>query len=350
MLILCKKDYALPTDDYAIIHKENGLDELEFTLSASMNEYKDIDEEDRVFETTERIYYLVKAVSSNESKATIKCQIDLDEWKGTVLGSWGTTHGKWSLTSKTAADYVGAAATAAGWTVAGNVSKTAKRSITLDGPTPLEIISESSSVFGFRIRFNNSERIATIVYPSDAKLSNSYAARSVNLKKIKYTGKSSDFATRLYAVGKDGLTFASINNNKPYVEDYTWSSKVVCAFWQDERYEIAANLLEDAKKALSEMCIPSRTWTCSVADLFRIDSETWPDMSLALFTVIRVIDDIKGVSLASQIVEDKVYPNYPQKNTIVISTALKNVQKTLQSVSKSISNRNSSFWQTLNAR
>ena len=32
--------------------------------------------------------------------------------------------------------------------------------------------------------------------------------------------------TRLYAYGKDGMTFASINNGKEYVEDFTYTSEV----------------------------------------------------------------------------------------------------------------------------
>lgn len=351
MLILCKTDYALPTDDYAIWHKENGLDELEFSLAASMGENKDIGEEDRIYETTENIYYLVKAISGNDSKITYKCQIDLDDWKREVLGSWAnSTHSDWSLSQKTAAEFVTVAATAAGWSVAGDTTKTTKRSLSLDGPTPIEAALEASDVFGFRIRFDNKEKVAKIIYPTDAPLSNSFATRSSNLKSIKYTGKSSDFCTRLYASGKDGLTFASINNGKPYVEDFTWSDKIVCGYWQDERYTIAANLLEDTRKKLAELAIPTRTWKCNVVDLYALDKDKWPDMSLALFTVIRVVDDIKGETLASQIVEDKIYPYYPDKNTIVISTAYSNVQKTVQALAKSISNRNSTFWQTLNAR
>ena len=350
MLVLCKHDYALSTDDYCIIHKESGLDELEFTISSSIEEYSDINEEDIIFETTESIYYIVKAISADDKTSTCKCQIDLNDWKGAVLGGWTGTHSSWVCNQITAYQLVNDIAYVVGWSVSGDTTKTDTISLTLEGPTPLDAVTAAMELLDFRIRFDNHGKVAKIVYPKDMQLSNSYAARSVNLVSIKYTGKSSDFATRLYAVGKDGLLFSSINGGQPYVENHTWSDKNICALWKDERYTVASQLLYAAQKRIDEMSIPTRTWKCSVIDLFRIDGDVWEDMSLELFTVIRVIDDMKKVSLASQIVEDAVYPYYPSKNSIVISTSLANVQKTVHDLSKSFNNRNSDFWQTIEVK
>ena len=72
------------------------------------------------------------------------------------------------------------------------------------------------------------------------------------MKSVNFKGKSSGFATRLYAKGKDSLTFADINGGKDYVEDFSYSDKVISVYWKDERYTIAENLLADAKKTLEE--------------------------------------------------------------------------------------------------
>ena len=61
-----------------------------------------------------------------------------------------------------------------------------------------------------------------------------FATRDLNLKENNYKGKSTGFITRLYAYGKDGLSFASINGGKAYVENYTYSSRVICGFWKDD--------------------------------------------------------------------------------------------------------------------
>ena len=47
-----------------------------------------------------------------------------------------------------------------------------------------------------------------------------------NLKSIQRVVDTRELVTRLYAYGKDGMTFASINGGKEYVEDYTFSSEV----------------------------------------------------------------------------------------------------------------------------
>ena len=43
-----------------------------------------------------------------------------------------------------------------------------------------------------------------------------------NLKSIQRVVDTRELVTRLYAYGKDGMTFASINGGKEYVEDYTF--------------------------------------------------------------------------------------------------------------------------------
>ena len=77
-------------------------------------------------------------------------------------------------------------------------------------------------------------------------------------REVNFKGDSRGYITRLYARVKTGLTFAGINGGKPYVEDHTYSDKVISGFWQDERYEIADNLLADTKAKLREAAIPAQ--------------------------------------------------------------------------------------------
>ena len=349
MLTLTKKDYPLPVDDYYITHKEDGLDELNFTLLTSMPEYQDIDEEDQIYETTEGIYYLVKAIDAGEDTVAYKCQVDLDEWRDLVLGDWGDTHTHWSYQNKTAHTYM-SWLTPPTWTIGGDTSKTVKASIELPGPTRLDLAQAVMDAFGVKLHWDNGRKTVTMIYPEDVPLGNGYLSRSVNLKELGYTGKSSDFCTRLYAEGKDGLTFSSVNNNLPYLEDHSWSDKVVCGFYQDSACESAEELLAAAKVELASRAMPQRSWTGRTVDLFRIDPASWPDLSLAQWSRLRLQDERRGVSLTVVVAEDKVYPYYKHNNEVTISTVAASIQKNIAAIGRSMRNRNSTFWRQINAR
>ena len=73
-------------------------------------------------------------------------------------------------------------------------------------------------------------------------------------------------------------------------------------------------------------------------------------MILSLFTVLRLIDSNKGFTANVQVREDKVYPYYPEKNEITVSTVAHSVQRTLRGLYNDINNPNSAFWQKMIAR
>ena len=122
----------------------------------------------------------------------------------------------------------------------------------------------------------------------------------MNLKSVGYVGNSSGFATRLYAYGKrdengeNPLTFASINGGKPYVDDNSYSNKVICVGWSDERYTVKEHLLNDARKKLKELAIPERSYTC---DVISFEANMW------MYKVVTVISRTKGYRVNHRVIE-----------------------------------------------
>ena len=87
MLTLITNSGSVPLhiDDYFIKHLASGLDELIFSVNIWDEEYQLIQEESSIQENSgSPINYLVKAIDGGKSSATIKAQIDLDEWKTTM--------------------------------------------------------------------------------------------------------------------------------------------------------------------------------------------------------------------------------------------------------------------------
>lgn len=328
----------LNIDDFYIDELWSGLDELVFDIPVADPSYKSILEESVVeYEQP----YLVKAIDGGKTTAKVKCQLNLDALKADMR--IGYTNG-----SNTVAGTIqGVAPT--GWTVVDHSYFTTRRTIESDGATPLEIIQQCQDTYGVVIRYDVKHKQVHIWDPDSFAPVGAFASRDLNLTEVNYKGKSSDLATRLYAYGKDGLTFASINGGKPYVEDFTYTDKVISVYWKDERYTVAESLLEDAKKQLKELAIPSMSYSCNVLDLAKTNPELYGHQDFSLMQVIRLVDDIKGQSLNHQVVQYRRYPFYPEKNVVTLSTVAPKIQSTVRNLQLQIEKPSSPFRQIMQA-
>lgn len=73
--------------------------------------------------------------------------------------------------------------------------------------------------------FDNGNKVVHLLTFS-GKESGALFAYKKNLNSIKRVVDTRSLVTRLYAYGKDGMSFVAINGGKDYVEDYTYSSEV----------------------------------------------------------------------------------------------------------------------------
>lgn len=341
----------IAVDDYYIQHKENGLDELHFEIQLSDPAYRALTEEARIIETTEHQIYTVKTISGGKKTAKIGCRLDLSDWEQTLCIDYNRSGTPLMILKGAVVDFLGDSSALSVWTIVDSSGNTERRTIQMQGPTPLELAVQIQESFGCAVRFDTSEKTAAIIYPDDIPLSNSYAVDTVNLRAApEYKGKSSNLYTRLYPVGRDGLRIGSVNGGLDYVQNLSYTNQVICAFWQDSRYTNADELRDDAQKRVDEAAQPERSWKLPIVDLYRLNPQKWKDMGLSIFTVLRLIDSNKGFSANVQVREDKVYPYYPEKNEITVSTVTRSVQRTLRSVYNDINNPNSAFWQKIIAR
>lgn len=329
----------LPVEDYYIKELASGLDELCFSISIWEQLYTSIQEESSIKEESAdgSAFYLVKAIDGGGSTANIKCQIDLDEWKTALYVPY-------SSGSNSIGDIV-TTIKPDGWTVINNSGITYKRTISLDAATPMDVLEQCRSTFpGQTFRFDNVAKTVTITNMEGGQNLGAFLTRDLNLKKNDYKGKSTGFATRLYAYGKDGMTFADINDGKPYVENHTYSSRVICAYWSDERYTIAANLLLDAQAKLDAMAVPQRSFDCDVADLAATDPSKYGYLSFPLFSVAALIDQTRNAGkVEHRVVERWRHPEHPEKNKVVFSTAAARIQSQVAQIVQAVSNPNSDF-------
>lgn len=325
----------IATDDYYVQHKEYGLDELHFEVQISDPVYRVINEEARIYESTEHQTYVVKTVSGGSKTAKIGGQLDLTEWKADIDLNYNR--------AGTAVQFLNGFKPS-GWTVIDPTPKAATKTIELDAPTPLDLALRVQEDFGCRLRFDTAGKTVTIIYPDDVTQSNSYVVDTVNLISApEYKGKSSDLYTRIYPKGKNGITIESVNDGVAYLQNLTYTDKIISKMVEFNEIADRTELKTEAQKLLNTASQPERNWKLRIADLYRINPQKWPDMSLDIFTKLRLSDTYKGFAAVVQVIEDKIYPHYPERNEVTISTVTKSVQRSLHGLIDTIYNPNSRF-------
>ena len=344
MLTLYTPDGAIPlrVSDYYIKELASGLNELCFTISIWDDAFQLIQEESSIREESDGITacnYLVKAIDSGKNTANIKAQIDLDEWKESLTVAYNSG-------SNSVGGIVRAVAPT-GWTVADYSGLTYLRTLHLTGITPLGVLEQCRSTFsGVTFRFDNVNKVIEIINMKTGTNLGAFVTRDLNLKKTEYKGKSTGFATRLYAYGKDDLSIASVNSGLPYVDNNTYSDRIVCAYWKDERYTVAENLKAAAQERLAEIAVPSRSFECDVVDLAKTNPEKYSELDFVMFSVVSLIDQTRsGQKIDHIVVERWIYPNAPQNNKVILSTVAPRIQSQVTQIINSMNDINSIYQQ-----
>ena len=272
----------------------------------------------------------------------ITAQIDLDEFRQEMYLNWTNS-------SNTAAGTI-RQVLPTGWTVQDTSGSTIRRTITMEGATALEILREIPDVYGLAIRFDRKAKRVLLKNPDDISPTGTYFSDELNLRKQPIrTAQSKNFATRLYAVGKDGLTFADINGGKAYVDNNEYSNRIVSAYWSDDRYTVKENLFADAKKKLAEMAKPAQSYQCDVVDLAKIDPERWSYLSVEMYQGVILMDRVRNSRLIHRVVRYQRYPHYPEKNLVTLSTLPGTISGKVEQSYNATTNPNSSFQQQLNS-
>ena len=115
-----------------------------------------------------------------------------------------------------------------GWSV-GNVTVSTKRTWESTERNALSILRATQNIHGGDLIFDSANCLVHLLTFGGID-SGALFSYKKNMKSIERTVDTRSLITRLYVYGKDGMTFASINGNKEYVEDFSYSSEVSLEF------------------------------------------------------------------------------------------------------------------------
>lgn len=333
----------LDFDKYFIQEETNGEDQIGFTLPLDHADYKLLAEEVQLLDAEDGQVYRITAIDEGAATANIKGKLELSPLRADMRIPY--TNGSDTLAGTVEG------VLPAGWTVVDHSLSTIRRTIDLDSATPEDVILGAASAFGgLAIRYKIADKAVHFYAPGDFKADGVYLTEELNLTSTNFKGSSSGLCTRLYARGKDGLTFADINGGKDYVENFSYTDKIICAYWEDERYTVAENLLEAAQKKVDASAVPVRSYSCGVVDLAKAwryeegaGSNIYAHLNIQLLTVATLLDTRRGTRIDHQVVQYKRYPHYPDLNVVTLSTKAPTITTTVKQLQDAIENPSSSF-------
>lgn len=207
------------------------------------------------------------------------------------------------------------------WNV-GTVNVSTKRTWTSTEKNALSILRAVADMHGGDLVFDCPNRLVHLL-TLNGKDSGALFMYGKNMKEIERTVDTTGLVTRLYACGADGMTFASINGGKAYVEDYTYSSDVRVSSLDCSAFTNPYQMLEFARMRLADYCKPTISYVLKAMDLSVLtgyEHEAWE-----LGDYVRVEDKDLNVSVTTRIVRREYNLQEPWNTVLELSTTLKNL-------------------------
>lgn len=310
---------------------EDGLMSLQFDISPDHELYRYFALYGSVEYDGQR--YLINGINERKTVSTITRELDLTGLNYNVY----PTYNKSTVSFASVCSEI---LKGTGWTIVDADLVSARRTLELTDVTTLDILDycQNSTAYNTRYRFDTINKVIYCIKPyNNTEPTGTYFTDELNLSDMTYKGSTTSLVTRLYPYGKDNLSIASLNNGKNYIENHSYTDKVISAIWRDERYTNKQTLLDDAKAKLAVLAVPEQSYTAKVIDLAKTLPDTYGDvLAFDLYDVVTLIDRKRKTRINYRIVEIKEYPADATLNTVTLSTVPAKVTRKLQTLQNKV--------------
>ncbi|WP_394871631.1 phage tail spike protein [Clostridium perfringens] len=303
---------------------------LSFSLHKKDKFYNLIEEE--CYIETKEAEFVVKARDVGVNYTRFDCVLNLEELEANIFDRFESV--EQPITASLNLAIVGT-----GWTVKNNTLKK-KRTVRCTNKNALEIVQEIKKTYRVDIVFNTLKKQIE-VYEHLGEDKGTYFIDSLNLIALQVQSDSRQYATRIIAEGKDGLSFSDINNGKNYVENYQYSNKIKTIYWKDERYSVKESLLEDARAKLEELSKPFRSYSASILNLAELNPRYSSILDFKLGDTINLISKKNKIKDKQRIVKTIEWPQDHTKDSVELANGtlkFEDIQQENQETSDTVSN------------
>lgn len=218
-----------------------------------------------------------------------------------------------------AGDVMAIALRGTGWTVdVANVST--RRTYEVEDTNPLELLRTVQANHGGDLIFDNNNRKVSLVTSSgrDAGVAFFYGNGLTDAKRVVDT---TSLITRIYARNADGLTIASLNGGKAYLDDFSFTSEVREATYDFKSGTSPYTMLAMASATLANRSKPSYSYEVTVNDLSAKSGDDLDRFDAG--DRVTVVDKAVGISETQRIVRLEYDVVRPWASEITLSAKLR---------------------------
>lgn len=295
-----------PLIEYSNLCIEEVLDYGDKTLTCNVSMKCSVALEDIIRTRTNEYVIKQKNGLADDGTYTVTAKLNIDELEGTPFISFDTTE-------KTALEAAQLALAGTGWTCECDVKK--KRTIRMSNASSWEILKKIVDTYMLEMQIDSINKVIRLK-EKIGSYKGAYFTDQINLISLESQANTNDFYTRIYPIGKDGLTIESVNNGSTVLENHIYSSKNKTYIWKDERYTDPQSLKEDAAEKLADMAQPYIAYSCSILDLSQ-NSKKYKNYNIGDEVVL--IDSFSKTKIKQRIKKISRYPDDPSKDTCEIA-------------------------------
>jgi len=302
--------------DVIITGEINGIDTLEFNLPFRDEKRKYLENEKQVKVCDDA--YRIRTITDEKNEQGTAITSIYAEAAFYDLG-FSTKKAEITFNADTADVPMAYALQDTGWTV-GTVNKRTKRTWTCQEKNALAILRKVQDLHGGDLIFDNANKTVSLLTFSGTDSGVLFCYKK-NMKSIKRVIDTQSLITRLYAFGKDSMTFASINDGKEYVEDTTYTNEIRVSTLDCSNFTNPYQMLEYAEMRLADYAAPRISYVLNAMDLSMLtgyEHESWK-----LGDIVTVKDDELNISVKTRIVRREYNLLEPWNTVLELSTTLR---------------------------
>lgn len=206
-----------------------------------------------------------------------------------------------------------------GWSV-GQITVTTKRTWQSTEKNTLSILRAIQNIYGGDLVFDSTNKLVHLLAFSGMD-SGALFAYKKNMKSIKRVVDTRGLITKLYAYGKDGMTFASINGSKAYIEDYSYSSEARVSTLDCSSFSNPYQMLEFTQMRLAEYAKPRISYVLSAMDLSVLTG--WEHEAWKLGDIVTVHDSELNLTIKTRIIRRQYNLQEPWRTVLELSTKIR---------------------------
>ena len=242
---------------YVTTELKTGLQSLVFQLPLN-DENLAIAAEENYVETEDYNYVIKEVDYSKNDFIDVYCDANIEDLRKLVA--------VFDAFNISVEDAMKKAILQTGWTIEYNSKTLNAVEYKLEKTNSYDLIKQIREDYDLECLFDTKNKIIK-VYDYIGENKGVYFTNELMLRLLNRQGQSYEFATVLYPIGKNNLTIGLINNNKNFLEDFTYTNKHIEKYIYYDDITQVELLKAKAEQDLANNCMPKASYKLTLSSL-----------------------------------------------------------------------------------